>query len=84
MIYSKKYMKKKIVKSKKLKAHKGPTLMDKLPKNHGEWLMLCIRLTQKARNGEGAGGFLNDQVQRLTVQLEEWKSLNPSAELRNL
>lgn len=83
MIYSKKYMKKKIVKSKKLKARKGPTLMDKLPKNHGEWLMLCMKFTKRAID-QSRDTSMTGQYDRLSTQLKEWKALNPGAVLRNL
>ena len=53
----------------------GPTLADKLPKNHGEWLELLIKNTIRAIGPvpHKSEKYLIDQKDRLIKQLEEWK-----------
>ena len=72
-------------KAKKNK-YKGPTLMDRLPENHGEWLMLCIKFTKRAITHPELESqkFLIDQANRIEAELTEWKKSNPGATLRNL
>ena len=72
-------------KAKKIK-YKGPTLMDRLPNNQGEWLMLAIKNTQKTLGGhaEKSYDYLEDQLERLQGQLKEWKLANPKEKLREL
>jgi hypothetical protein len=57
---------------------KGPTMVDKLPNNHGEWLTLVIRNTQKTIAGISGPTpqYLVDQEQRLFNELEEWKRVH--------
>lgn len=69
-------MRKKAKKVRKIK-HKGPTLMDRLPKNHGQWLGLCIKFTERAID-KGGNSYLVDQLWRLQIQLDEWKKENPN------
>ena len=72
-------MKKKTVKRKKVARKsaepKKPTLMDKLPKNHGEWLELVIRLTERAIK-DGRPDYMVAQKERLMAELEAWKAQN--------
>lgn len=64
-------MLKKPVKKRKIAPKpKITTLMDRLPKNHGEWLSVVIQLTRRA--GKGMEG----QLARLEKELEEWKAAN--------
>lgn len=75
-------MRKKVKKNK----YKGQTLLDRLPENHGEWLLLCIKYTDRAITHPEAESqkFLIDQKERIESQLEEWKKANPGSRLRNL
>jgi hypothetical protein len=72
-------------KPKKIK-YKGPTLMDRLPDNQGEWLMLVIKNTKKVLGDhtEPAYQYLEDQLFRLEDQLVQWKQENPGTVLRDL
>lgn len=69
-------MRKKTKKIKKVK-HKGPTMLDRLPKNRGQWLELVIKFTERAID-QGGGPYLVDQLWRLQVELEQWKKENPN------
>ena len=75
-------MKKKVKKTKKARKikHKGPTLMDRLPKNHGEWLQLLIKFTERAMSIPPLESekYLVDQANRLKLQLDQWKKENSS------
>jgi len=71
---NKKTVKRKKV-TKKVVQPKKPTLMDRLPKNHGEWLELVIRLTERAIK-DGRPDYMVAQKQRLMAELEAWKSQN--------
>lgn len=73
-------------KKPKKSAYNGPTLADRLPSNHGEWLLLAIKNTVKntANPPREQDGFLIDQKARLEKQLEEWKKANKGETLRNL
>lgn len=67
-------MKKKAKKPTK-KRYSGPTLLDRLPNNHGEWLELVIKNTIRAigptpRESEK---YLINQKDRLTKELAEWR-----------
>lgn len=66
-------------KAKKAKKNvwKGSRLEKMLPKNHGQWLNLVIKMTERAIDS-GGGPYLVDQLWRLQVQLEEWKKENPN------
>jgi len=72
-------------KTKQIKK-KGPTLMDRLPENQGEWLMLVIKNTKKVLGGhsEASYDFLEDQLDRLEKELEAFKASNPDLRLREL
>lgn len=52
---------------KKNLAPKRGSFMDRLPKNHGEWLELVIKLTDRG------GKDLAEQGVRLRKELEDWK-----------
>jgi len=62
------------------------TLMDRIPNNRGEWLMLCIKLTKRAITHPNleSQAFLVVQVERMRTQLKEWKKTNPNEELRDI
>ena len=72
-------------KAKKIE-YKGPTLMDRLPENQGEWLMLVIKNTKKVLGDhtEASYQFLEDQLFRLEDELAQWKLVNPNEVLRDL
>ena len=78
-------MRKKVKKTKKIKS-KGPTLMDKLPKNHGEWLFLCINFTKRSLTNPELESqrFLIHQINRLASELFKWENANPTAHIRDL
>lgn len=69
-------MKKTVRRKKKVKkaAPKGPTLMDRLPKNEIERLELMIRMTEKHIDPRGVDTTMANQADRLRKQLEELKS----------
>ncbi len=64
-------------KSKKNRVTKR-TLIDRLPSNHGEWLELCVKFTDKAIHDPPykEDQWLIDQSERLEKQLEEWRKNN--------
>lgn len=69
-------MKKKPKKQTKKKL-KGQTLIDKLPKNQGEWLELCIFFTLRGVKQPPVTQFDHDmlaQSDRLVKKLEEWRA----------
>jgi hypothetical protein len=72
-------MKKKHKKSEQNK-NAGPTLLDRLPKDHGEWLQRVIKLTNRTISGFRLPPehSLVIQIDRLTKELEEWRK-NESA-----
>jgi hypothetical protein len=78
-------MPKKAQKAKKIKP-KGPTLMDRLPNNHGEWLLLCIKFTKRAITHPEleSQAFLVKQAERIEKELEDWKIANPNETLRDM
>lgn len=57
------------------KKFKGPTLLDRLPKNHGEWLELCIKFTKRVIHDPPleSENYLRNQLDRLNKELEEWR-----------
>ncbi len=59
------------------KRKKIKTLIDKLPKDQGEWLELAIFFTERAiRNPTGSDAFLVDQSVRLRHELARWRAEN--------
>lgn len=70
----------------KKKAYKGPTLLDRLPENQGEWLMLVIKNTKKVLGDhtEASYQYLEDQLFRLEDRLVQYKAANPGMILRDL
>lgn len=71
---------KKPVRKKKVSSKRQPkkeTLMDRLPKNHGEWLELVIRLTKRAIKPNYPDQVMVDQKVRLEAELAAWKAANP-------
>lgn len=74
-------MKKPVSKKKSAKTAKAApkklTLMDRLPKNHGEWLELVIKITDRAI-GDPAhpDKGMVAQKARLVEELNAWKSAN--------
>jgi hypothetical protein len=69
---------KKTKKSKPKSEIQVETLMDRLPRNRGEWLLLCVRLTEKAikSNKMNVYKYQTDQVARLKAELVEWQNAN--------
>ncbi len=67
-------MKKKPKKTVK-KKFKGPTLLDRLPNNHGEWLELVIANTKRHIHNPPmeSENYLRNQLDRLTKELKEWR-----------
>lgn len=68
------------------KSTKAQNAMDKWPNNHGEWLLLVLRLTERTipdlpREDDQ---IMINQAKRLRVELQEWKNLNPNEHLRQL
>lgn len=63
---------------KPVKKFKGPTMLDKLPKNEGERLELMIRMTEKHTNDSTSHQFMRDQAARLRAELAAWKKANPA------
>lgn len=65
---------------------KGLTLLDRLPENEGEWLLLVIKNTKRSLGDhtEASHQYLEDQLFRLEDQLAQWKTENPGTVLRNL
>jgi hypothetical protein len=76
---------KKVAKLVKL-APKEPTLMDRLPANYGEWLLLCIKFTERAISNprKESDKMMIEQSDRLQNKLAEWKLVNTNAQLRHL
>lgn len=64
-------------KKKKSASHK-PTLIDKLPRNLGEWLKVVIDLTERAifDRDLSTDKLLVYQLEKLNKQLEDWKKAN--------
>lgn len=71
-------MKKRAKKKPVVKKFKGPTLLDRLPKNQGERLELMIAITVKHTSVRESDQFLRDQADRLRQELSEWKKANPA------
>lgn len=49
-------------------------LRDRLPKNRGEWLQLCIKFTKRALGNSDPKekGYLNRQLGTLEAEYKEW------------
>lgn len=63
-------------KAQKKKKYSGPTLMDKLPNNQGEWLELCIKFTLRGIQSPPVTQLDTDmlaQAERLKQKLNEWR-----------
>jgi hypothetical protein len=71
---------KKTVRKKKKAApkFKGPTMLDKLPKNRGEWLALVIKFTERAIDPGFPDKGMVAQAERLKAELAEWNKANPN------
>lgn len=67
--------KKKVAKTVKA-APKAPTMLDKLPKNHGEWLVKVIELTDRAINPQHPDKGMVAQRERLQAELDKWNAEN--------
>ena len=67
-------MKKKSV--RKEPKYKGPTLIDRLPKNKVEHMELMIRLTEKAIGNSTSDNGLNAQLERMKMELSELRKNN--------
>lgn len=61
---------------KRTSVPKRSTFIDKLPKNHGEWLKVVISLTEKA------GPQMNDQLNRLKKELIQWNQAHKSKSVK--
>jgi hypothetical protein len=57
------------------KQRKGQTLIDRLPKDHGEWLELCVKFTDKfiSNPPRESEKWLIDQSFRLEKQIDVWR-----------
>ena len=66
---------KKAVRKKKSKP-KAKSLMDRLPKNRGEYLELLIKMTEKAISPTDKA--MQPQADRLKIELAQWKKSNPN------
>lgn len=55
----------------------APTVIDRLPENRGDWLAVCIRLTQRAVDRSPHSTDMVAQLERLKKELEEWDKANP-------
>ena len=68
----------------KNKVSKAEENLKYLPQNQGEWLQVCVNLTQrlcvnkKLRHDD----TMVLQLHRISHQLKEWKANNPTAEVR--
>jgi len=69
--------KKKVAKTTKPETAKRETLLDRLPKNHGEWLQKVIDLTVRAINPQHPDKGMVAQKERLEAELAAWKAANP-------
>lgn len=71
-------MKKAVRKKKRVQEtkFKGPTMLDKLPKNRGEWLELVIKFTERAITDHDKS--MQAQADRLKAELAEWRKANPN------
>jgi hypothetical protein len=79
--YSKKYI------GNFMKKHtKTVALKDRLPRNRGEWLALCIKFTKRALTHPEMESqqYLVKQAERLKIELEVWTIANPTVNVRNL
>ena len=54
----------------------GPSILDRLPKNRGEYLTTILRFTERAIRWEG--DTMTVQAERIRKELEEWKKSNPA------
>jgi hypothetical protein len=65
---------------------KVATLMDRLPANRGEWLLLCIKFTERCISNppKKTEQMLVEQSDKLLNELAEWKKANKDVTLRNL
>lgn len=69
-----------MAKKKWAKTYVGPTMVDKIAKDQGEWLERVIKNTQKVLNGRHDDPhmkWLVDQEERLQKQLADWRAANP-------
>lgn len=68
-------MKKKLTKAAKNKLTKPKTLKSRVtfPKNHGEWLELCIFYTERAMKDYDIKDTMRNQRNRLLEELNKWK-----------
>lgn len=48
---------------------------DRLPNNHGEWLKVVIKLTEKGIAKHNSIG-LDGQLERLKTELKDWEAAN--------
>jgi hypothetical protein len=59
---------------------KGLTMLDKLPKNRGEWLELVIRMTERVITPSDRS--MQGQADRLKAELAEWKKQQSSVDAK--
>ena len=60
--------------TKKRKETNG--LLEKIPTNHGEWLELAIKTTERSiKYPDGYDSYLVRQASRLRDQLDEWRKI---------
>jgi len=51
-------------------------VLDRMPKNRGEYLELLIKITERAITLSSVGGSMEKQVKRLKLELSDWKAAN--------
>lgn len=69
-------MKKKPAKKAKRQAPKKPTVLDRLPKTHGEYLQTLIRLTERYVKDPAVDVGMHQQAERLRAELAKWNEEN--------
>ena len=65
---------------------KKNTFLEKLPKNHGEWLFLCIKFTKRSLTQPDSPSqkFLVRQLVVLENELSAWEHGHPLVHIRDV
>lgn len=61
---------------KKKSIPKKQTILDRLPKDQGEFLELILRMTEKHINPKETDQFMAKQADRIRTELEVWRKFN--------